>query len=172
MLKNKHKGFTLIEVIIALAIFIIIITMLYSFFLSNYKVFRSTETNVELRNEGEKAVEQLSKEAMQSSKIIELEDVNGNDILENKNEVMIKCIKFKNSDNSCKFLIEGNVLYSIKENKKKQISKYIKNVNVKSIGSEVFKEAAGINIIINLQMHKEQESISTRVEFRNHGEGE
>lgn len=34
---NKNKGFTLIEVIVTLAILVIIITAIYSFFINNYK---------------------------------------------------------------------------------------------------------------------------------------
>jgi prepilin-type N-terminal cleavage/methylation domain-containing protein len=76
MYRNK-KGFTLIEIIIAMAIFLIVMVTIYSFFLTNYKFLNRVSLETEIQTEAEKAIEKITNIAMESSDVDIIEDIDG-----------------------------------------------------------------------------------------------
>ncbi|MBU3189516.1 prepilin-type N-terminal cleavage/methylation domain-containing protein [Clostridium bowmanii] len=68
MYRNK-KGFTLVELIISMAILSIVMTAIYSFFLSDYKSLNRVSTEVEIQTQAEKAIEKITNIGMESSSV-------------------------------------------------------------------------------------------------------
>lgn len=68
-LKKTKKGFTLLELIIALGIFTIVMAVVFPFFLSNYKTINNTSIKSELQSEAENIMSYISKSFMEGSSI-------------------------------------------------------------------------------------------------------
>lgn len=71
---KKNKGFTLIELIIAMALTIVVIAVASTFFISTIKTFKRVEVSSNLQLEAEKIESLLVEVGMQSEKI---EEING-----------------------------------------------------------------------------------------------
>ncbi len=69
MYRNK-KGFTLLELIISMAILSIVMSAIYSFFLSDYKSLNRVSSEVEIQTQAEKAIEKITNIGMESSSVI------------------------------------------------------------------------------------------------------
>lgn len=67
MFRRKAKGFTLVEVLITLAILGIILTVIFTFFLTNYKTLNKAQIEIELQSEGDKVINKISNVAIQCS---------------------------------------------------------------------------------------------------------
>lgn len=70
MFRRKEKGFTLVEVLITLAILGIILPIIFTFFLTNYKTLNKSEIEVEVQTQAEKAIEKITNIAIESSNVI------------------------------------------------------------------------------------------------------
>lgn len=81
-MKSCKKGFTLIEVIISMAIMGIVLVAIYSLFFSNYKTLNTVNSGVELQSQGEEAMNHLVDTALSANKVNYIKDGNGNDITE------------------------------------------------------------------------------------------
>lgn len=79
-MKTKKKGFTLIEMIIVLAVFLIVMTVAYLFFMTNTKIVASTEIKSELQQQGEEIQQLLIEKITQSRRVVYLTLVNGTPI--------------------------------------------------------------------------------------------
>ena len=70
MFKNCRQGFTLVEVIISMAIMVIVMATLYSMFFSNNKTMNTVGAGVELQSQGEQAMNYIVNAAI-SAKCID-----------------------------------------------------------------------------------------------------
>ncbi len=69
MYRNK-KGFTLVELMISMAIFSVVLLTIYSFFFTNYKSLNRVSLEVSIQTEAEKAIEKITSIAMESSTVM------------------------------------------------------------------------------------------------------
>ncbi|MCB2289672.1 prepilin-type N-terminal cleavage/methylation domain-containing protein [Clostridium sp. CS001] len=69
MYRNK-KGFTLIEIIISMAIFSIVMIAIYSFFLTNYKSLNRVSLEAEIQSQAQVAMDKITNIAMESSDVV------------------------------------------------------------------------------------------------------
>lgn len=164
------KGFTLIELVISLAIFLILLSIAYPFFLSNYASYMQSEANLDMQNEGEKAIESITNIAMQSKQITSIIDVNGNQSKNNMDLTSIKSITFKLYDDSfIIFELDGNILKKTREGNTSEVGRYIDFIKVKSITGQnvTFENANGITLIIGLKKGKYTREFTTDIYFRN-----
>lgn len=65
----KKKGLTLVELIVSIAIFSIIITIVFNFLISNDKIFTSTSKSIEKKSDVRTAMEYISNQIMNANKI-------------------------------------------------------------------------------------------------------
>lgn len=92
MFRHKTKGFTLVEVLITLSIVGVILSAIFTFFLTNYKVINKAQIEVELQAEGEKIIEKISNIAIQCSemKLITSDNDDKIDTLNDSIEFIVK----------------------------------------------------------------------------------
>ncbi|KGM94538.1 hypothetical protein Z968_11600 [Clostridium novyi A str. 4552] len=138
------KGLTLIEVNLALVIFMILLAIVSPFFYSNFKSLNEADIRLELQRKGEKILEDISKRALEASGIEELKDKNN-----------VKEITFKYED-GIKYTWKNDYEYGIK-------------VKLLPEGSTE-ENAKGMNMQLTLTKKKIEEKLSTDVYFRNYNE--
>ena len=69
MFKKCKNGFTLVEVIISMAIMVMVMATLYSMFFSNYKTMNTVNAGVELQSQGEQAMNYIVNAAISAKSI-------------------------------------------------------------------------------------------------------
>ncbi|QGU95767.1 prepilin-type N-terminal cleavage/methylation domain-containing protein [Clostridium bovifaecis] len=165
MSRYKSKGITLVELIMVLAIFSVVLSIAYSFFISNYKSLNNAQSEVEYQSQGQKAIDKIVNVAMQSKRISSIELGYNPD----GTSTSVKSITFQREDITETIkLYENEELYYIKNNNEEdkiEVAKGIKYIGVSSIPSNTdLFQAEGIRIIIKLGQDK---SLETEVYFRN-----
>lgn len=144
------KGLTLIEVNLALVIFMILLAIVSPFFYSNFKSLNEADIRLELQRKGEKVLEDISKKALEANGVKELE---------NQDNVQKIVFRYENNDEH-----ENVSQYTWK-------NKCDGRVKVKFLPEGSSKEnAKGINIELTLKKKKIEEKLSTDVYFRNYNE--
>ncbi|MBV1819077.1 type II secretion system protein [Clostridium cochlearium] len=116
MKSTKKKAFTLIEVIITMAIMVIVIGIIFPFFNSNFKTLNETEIRGDLQREGNKVMEYFTKSAMEANNVKETKDT----------------IVFSTDDNE-EYLFQlkhGNIIYSDSTKKNIKIAENVDNIEV------------------------------------------
>lgn len=183
----KKRGFTLIEVLITVAILGIVMTALSNFFFTNYNTLNKVSKQIDLQSEGEKGMKKIVNTSIESKGIVEVKK-GGEELIEKDTAENISRIVFKTIDTS------GNDIYEIFEvadNKlwhgtstdnskiidkdggslasgeiKGQIAaEDIVSVSVKA--DKALKEAEGITITIALSQGNVNIDLNSQAYFRN-----
>lgn len=96
MFKKCKKGFTLIEIIISMAIMSMVMLTVYSLFFSNYKTMNTVNSGVELQSQGEEAMKYLVETALSANIVNYIKAEDGSLITEfnGSNKVKISEISF------------------------------------------------------------------------------
>ena len=126
-MKKKKKAFTLLELIITLAITVIVLGVIYTFFLSNTKTLVTTEINTDLQNESQDIQEAILKYGTEAKGIFSVDgkELDSDDLLykdikdKNTGKIDIKEIVFEGEKDNYKFEIkevdgENKTLYLTK----------------------------------------------------------
>lgn len=188
-MKKDSKGMTLVEFLVALSIFSILITMVYSVYNTNIKSMNKTQIKGQLQSEAQIIQRVISNIAMQSNGIkkvnIENEDNDGYfeiGFIDMELEVEEDSFKTYRLDidtdftekDSAKILRLQQIENNLTENKvvkEWELSKNIDSFKMKPIGSDAFKDAKSIDSKIVLKRKKgfikEDYQISTIISFRN-----
>ncbi|MBU3160436.1 type II secretion system GspH family protein [Clostridium frigoris] len=72
-LKTKKKGFTIIELLLALSLSGIVLTIFFSFFMTHQEALNKTQKKSELQMDTQLLTEYFSKSAMEASKISQID---------------------------------------------------------------------------------------------------
>lgn len=190
-MKDKTRGFTLIEVILTLAITVIILGVIYTFSFTSQKMLSSTQINAELQDEGRDIENNLVDVGMQGkgiSAIVGSDEVTIYNLatykysaLPEDNKLPISKISMIYHDGSSyTFTLSGTELTLIKgDASTKILSKNVKKIEIRPLDintvadttNAYFVNAPGIEISITL--YKKQGfseityPVSTIVKFRN-----
>lgn len=169
---KKQKGFTLLELLIALAISVIVLGVAFPFFISSYRALNETSLKSDLQGEGENIMSYMTKRAMEASKISALKDAEGKDILEDeKYSSKVSLIEFEtDSGEKYEFSINGtSILYKDKAtNSQRELGSNIDFVEISTIGEDKsFKKCSGIDVKLNLKKQSISYKISSSLFFRN-----
>lgn len=163
LFKNLNKGFTLVEVIMALGIFTIVLGILFPFFLSNYKTINNTSIKSNLQWEAENIMQYVSKSFMEGNSIENIKNIKDNDV---------EYVKIKlDNDNYYSFKLEGSKL--IYESSEKPIKKVIGENVYKfqvipdNIESENPENITGVDIKIILKKKDIEYTIKDHIFLRN-----
>lgn len=165
LFKNLKHGFTLLEVIIALGIFTIVMSVVFPFFLSNYKTINKTSIKSDLQWEAENIMQYVSKSFMEGSSI---ENINYT-IDDNVNYVKIKL----DNNNYYSFKIkEDKLIYERNENKKnveKVVGQNISKFKIIPFPKEDgdFSHARGVDIEIVVEKKGIKYSVKDHIFLRN-----
>lgn len=181
-MRRDSKGMTLIEILIALSIITVVLTIAYSIQISSIKILSKTEIKTMLQTESQVIQNEINKIGMQSSGVIEAIDVNDNDILDDitKSNVFTKVkslslIEYLDGDKYIhEFKIEDSILslVTIEPDKtvKKELSTYVDSINIKPI-KDSLKNSESIEIEIILYKNKGFNNINYKIpiliNFRN-----
>lgn len=181
----KKKGFTLIETLITTAIFIIVLSILYTFFNTNYKSYSSTEAEINLQEEGDKAIEKITEKAMQCSKVLQVVDENDVTVYyyddesseeENNYDISIKSIKIDNvfeENKYYKFYLKENKLYMSTDDAHTGIliAEDVEKLLIKPAGNEgYFQGTKGMYVKFQLAAGRGNDLkkvVETEIYFRN-----
>lgn len=182
-MKIKAKGFTVLEVIITLAITVMVLSVAYTFFFSNKKTLSTTEIKSTLQSEAEIIEKTLINLGTQSSGIDKLNNIKADDSSNNylslevvladesenyKRVVENIILNYENGDKSIINIQNGVMtikVVDINDNiveAKKILSQNIKQFKIRpldvrmvdDLGSARFSEAPGLEFNIVLAMKK------------------
>ena len=129
-MKNKKRAFTLIELIITLALTSLILGVIYTFFITNTKSLSKIEINSELQNESQIIQNQLLEYGAQAKGIYSL---NGNevksnnmlykDILDSTGKIEVNEIVFEVAEDKYYFKVDesNKTLYLTKNNEASKV---------------------------------------------------
>lgn len=180
-MKTKAKGFTLIELIIALAITVLVMGAIYTFFISSNKTLSTTEVRSELQEEAKNIQEILVVIGTEGKGINNVVDGTGNIItnysegfasqleVDNNKKLQLKSIELNCEDDFTRTFIyddaDNTLLYRIKD-KDGNVSEEILSRNVDEfsirpldirmvdLDTALFSEATGLEFNINLNKKK------------------
>lgn len=167
MYRNK-KGFTLVELMISMAIFSMVMGTIYSFFLTNYKFLNRVSLETEIQTEAEKAIEKITNIAMESSDVEITEDTDG------KMKNSIGHVKlYKNGGSDYVFTIEDHkLMLAIGASPKIQVAEFVEYIicNQITITNNGVTKNIGIDIEIAFELgikDNEDKIINNEIYFRN-----
>jgi len=69
-IKNSSQGFTLVEVLVAMGIFVIAVILIFSIYLTSQKFYQKTETSAEILQNSRVILERIARELRQTQDII------------------------------------------------------------------------------------------------------
>lgn len=188
-MKDKTKGFTLIELILTLAITVIVLGVIYTFSFTSQKILSSTDLNSVLQDEGRNIENSLVDIGMQAKGIKTIDTSLTTPLDKNysslpaTNKLEINEISMIGQDDAIySFIKNGTVLSLIKDNdisKAKVLSKNVYKIEIRPLDintvtdkdTSFFANAPGLEISISLYKKEGFNEItypvSTIVKFRN-----
>lgn len=162
VLKNKKRGISLIELVVALTLISLILMLVGPFFISNYKSLNKVSNQVDFQREAKSIMNYFTDSAMEASNIsninidnnkegIDLSANNTTKGLDSKGNISIT---FNNDEThggiKTTFKLENEVLYYQKNNNKEiEIGQFVKNISFNALPSgSNFKDASSIEVKI------------------------
>lgn len=140
----KNRGFSLVELIIAITIFIIIATLLTLFFVNYYKTYRFQQAGIKLSNFASVGANALQENVRQADKIITTHSFSGVNYTTNSTNLILELPSVDSAGNIINatydyvlFYISGNSLYklvqannsSVRTSGLKKINDNVLNIN-------------------------------------------
>ena len=191
-MNSKKKAFTLIELIIVLALITTILSIIYTFFITNTKNLSKIEINSDLQTEAQNIKKEFLNYCTQSEGIIEINNTESDkityEILDSEGKMKITNIRFKVEENYFDFIYEedskvlslkafdksGNevYIYGLPKILSRNIKEFkIRPVDIRSNQDGKFNETVGIEILLTLSKKKGYSEVQTPssliVKFRN-----
>ena len=183
--KLDNFGFTLVELMISIALFSILITSVFSIFNNNMNIFNKINKKVEIQQQAIFIFNFMEEKIMESKGIIIVEDINGRNKHTTNEIVNIKKIVFKNN----KTRKEKGYIFNLTKNNEVgsynlkygiglsgigtvEVGNYIENIETEPIPSDkIYTEADGIIIRINFIFEGEKAGVENRFFFRSSDRG-
>lgn len=169
------KGFTLVEVLIALALFIVMLSLVMPIFISNLKVLNNSDTSMSLREEAQKTIDAVTEKAMSAEFITNVKNPAGSDVTAISGSTDISTFNIvsfdKGSYTTYNFSLSNGVLNCKNENSgtSNEVSRYISSIHIIPVPSgTTYGDCKGIDITVNTSMDGLTENIQSTVYFRNH----
>lgn len=115
-MNKKSKGFTVLELIIALGLIVVILGVIYLFYSSNSKTLKTTEIKSDLQVEAEKIQKELFKYGTQAKEIeeiydenkfkVNIDDKNYASILDSNGKLIVSELKLKGEGEESDFVYD------------------------------------------------------------------
>jgi prepilin-type N-terminal cleavage/methylation domain-containing protein len=163
---NK-RGFTYLELLIALAILCIVIAIIFSIFISYQKYVQQIDDQLELQYQTQIAMNEFLDKAMYTQGIHQVE-------FHNEAQHKIKKVIFENPSNEAKYnklvfehkRITSSLWYGYGHEANVQYANYIKDFMILPIDGS-YKECRGIQIIITIRKNDICLTTENTIFFRN-----
>ena len=174
-IKNNSKGITLVELLIAIAIFTTVIAIVYSIYIGNIKFINKENIKTQLQNEAQVIDSTFSQLSMQSEGIVD-SSLYGTDEFKEVSYIALeyqgKVVKWIVEENILKLQIISNYkLENQKIDSEYNISENVKYFAIKSVDKDDLKSSKIINVKIELEKKKGFSKVnypfSMMVTFRN-----
>lgn len=161
----KKKGVTLVEVIITLAIFAIVVPVVFFFYTSHYKALDKATVMSNLQLQGEMSREEITKVFMEGNHIGEIIDKEGNSISLMDVPIDISSITIIDDENIIHeiYVEDKKINYLKNHNYEGKIAESIRFVRVKNSGSKN-KNMKDVNVV-NFYIQFEEKDIEYEVTF-------
>lgn len=180
--KTSKKGFTLIELVISLGLAGIILSAVYTFWISNISMFRFNDKDIELQQQAQFIIGFLEDKVIESTGIIYLQDSNGIIRHEANGKVNLKKIIFKNvpesADKGYIFQLSRDPKYNYYNLKygvgltgtpTVEVGNYIEKIEVEPIPLDsIYTEAKGLSFEIFFNFDGKMKAFRTQLFFRNY----
>lgn len=170
MKKNK-KGFTLIEILIALLLLTIVLSAVFSMFTSSIINVNRTEQKSELQAEAQMVLELLNKSGMQAEKISSAANEEGINLLSSSEPSTIRELAFQNSEGTSSFIKEGTKLYyNGGGGINKLLAQHVNNVKISNLneGNTTYSDCGALKVTITFSSKDVSGySVTTNIYFRN-----
>ncbi|MBL4933356.1 prepilin-type N-terminal cleavage/methylation domain-containing protein [Clostridium paridis] len=168
-MKKRKKGFTIIELLLVLALSAVVLGVVFSFFLSNTRTINATGVNSDLQEEAQDITEKITKDLMEAESIRDIINSDSVDVLtRNSCDISRVEIGFLTAE-SVTYLLSGSNLTKNGE----VIGKDVESLNVETLDGRSFSQTKGVKITINLSKDFANETYayktSTNIIFRNKG---
>lgn len=167
----KKKGMTLVEVIIALAIFAIVVPVIFFFYMSHYRALDKTTVMSDLQLQGQLSREKITEVLMESNSIKAIIDKEGNEISLIDAPVEVSRIIFTDNENRRHDIyIEDNEIKYLKEKKyERKIAEKVNSMKVKNAGAadENVKDVDIVNFYIRFKEKNAEYEVDFNVSLRN-----
>ncbi len=180
--KYSSKGFTLIELVISLALAGIILSIILSILISNISMFQFNDIDIELQQQGQFIIGFLEDKIIGSVGIEYLQDINGVVKHETNEKVILKKIIFKNvseaADKGYIFQLSKDPDYNYYNLKygiglsgtpTVEVGNFIEKIEVEPIPLHYpYTEAKGLSLEILFNFGGNMKAFRTQISFRNH----
>lgn len=180
--KISNKGFTLIELIISLALTGIVLSIIFSILISNISMFHINDKDIELQQQGQFIIGFLEDKIIESTGITYLQDSNGITKHETHEKVNLKKIIFKNipeaTDKGYIFQLSKDPSYNYYNIKygiglsgtpTVEVGNYIEKIEVEPIPLDsIYTEAKGLAFEILFNFEGKKKIFRTQLFFRNY----
>lgn len=112
-MKNKYKGYTLIELLISLGIMSFIVTLSMTFFITNVKNYEAINNDTRLQFQAQYILNFVSNKIMESKKVVEIRTGGASSVINSTREFPIsKMSLLYNEQESCYiFEVRNNKIY-------------------------------------------------------------
>lgn len=181
VLRNKKRGISLIELVVALTLISLILMLVGPFFISNYKSLNKVSNQVDFQREAKSIMNYFTDSAMEASNISSINIDNNKESIDLSVNSTTKglgsgdiSITFDNDETNdsikTTFKLENEVLYYKKNNNREiEIGQFVKNISFSALPSgSNFKNASSIEIRIEFDMNNaDSYEVSNILTFRN-----
>ncbi|MDD7795761.1 prepilin-type N-terminal cleavage/methylation domain-containing protein [Clostridium sp. 'White wine YQ'] len=166
-MKKRKKAFTIIELLLVLALSAVVLGVVFSFFLSNTRTINATGVNSDLQEEAQDITQKITKDLMEAESIRTIINSESVDVLtRNSCDISRVEIGFLTVE-SVTYLLSGSNLTKNGE----VIGKDVQSLNVETLDGRSFSQTKGVKITINLSKDFANETYtyksSTNIIFRN-----
>jgi|GEM_PF-1515737 len=184
--RKKIKGFTVLELILALALGAIFSAIFFQFFFTHEKALNSTVIRSQLQMDMQQSMDYFSKSAMEASGISNINEImagNAEDIdsvnlgntdtSQRLGELGITFLGEKSDpiqpDDTCNYSVVGKNFFYKKGSLEKTLCSDVSYVKIMPIDGKSFQECSGITIQIELigEDEKTTYNITNNIYFRN-----
>lgn len=179
---NSEKGFTTVELMVAILIAGMIMGAVGSFLTFHIRSFNSNQAVVNTQYEGQLAMNQLTDIAMASEGIVTMTNLSGTSLMDNTGVVTPYSITFRQEERVSG--VDQIVLYKLTYDQATAtmmmeitrgttveptyvFATHITNFSIQGNDGLSFSNAKGVNVVMNLQDGNAKLELQTQIKFRN-----
>lgn len=176
-MKGDKKGFTIIELIISLGILAIVLSLVFTFFMSNQRSMSKIEVKSSLQQEAQIVLDYISKSGMQAGKITSINGISDSNLInQNTSNAPIDSIVFEAYDgNNYSFTLNNTtheLHYSGSGVSDKVIGRYVKGITVSIINgtsSTYYNNCSAVKVKVAFNKNNDSSDyeVAINVYFRN-----